>query len=312
MPEYVEKPTIITLKVQVRGKCTIPFADWQAKLNALIPAFPGFISLEFLSITGKKNEWTIVQRFFDAESASAWCKSQPYQELRDELQKFVTEDGIQEASANEANLHNGVTEVIIAEVNPEKESAYREWSAKMHQVEAKFPGFRGVYVQSPVHNRGRYWITLLQFDTARSLDQWLKSSERLAVLKESAPLITSLETHRVISPYSGWFASIAKVGESPPLWKQTMIILLVLFPIVMLELRFLNPLLQGLDISLGTFIGNAISVTLISWPMMPIAIFFLGWWLSPEKEKRLQATIIGTCIVLLLYLLEIIVFWNFM
>ena len=89
-----------------------------------------------------------------------------------------------------------------------------------------------------------------------------------------------------------------------------MIVLLVLFPIVMLEIKFLSPLTSGLNPSLATFIGNAISVSLVSWPMIPIAIWFLEWWLSPQEDKRLQATLVGTGVVLLLYLLEIALLWR--
>jgi antibiotic biosynthesis monooxygenase (ABM) superfamily enzyme len=114
----------------------------------------------------------------------------------------------------------------------------------------------------------------------------------------------------MITPYAGWFSPIAKTGEIPAVWKQTMIVLLILFPIVMLELKYLSPWTSNLNPSLSTFIGNAISVSLIAWPMMPIAILFLGWWLSPKGFDIRRATIIGTCLLILLYLVEIAIFWN--
>ncbi len=205
-----------------------------------------------------------------------------------------------------------VTEVIVTQVSPDKEEAFQKWAAKIHHAEAKFPGFRGVYVQSPRQSKGHSWITLLQFDSTANLDRWLDSSERQEVLKESSDFITSLESHRMVSPYAGWFASIAQTGEIPSVWKQTMIVLLVLFPIVMFELKYLMPWIEGLNSSVGTFIGNAISVTLISFPMMPIAIVFLGWWLAPAGKNRLQKTILGTIMVLGLYLIEIVLFWRFL
>lgn len=114
----------------------------------------------------------------------------------------------------------------------------------------------------------------------------------------------------MISPYAGWFASIAKTGELPSIWKQTMIVLLVLFPIVMLELKYLSPWTASLNAALGTFIGNAVSVTLIAWPVMPIAIWLLGWWLMPRAKGRQLITIVGTLLVVLFYLIELIIFWK--
>ena len=51
-----------------------------------------------------------------------------------------------------------------------------------------------------------------------------------------------------------------------------MLVILMLFPIVMLEIRFLSPLLKGVNTSPATFIGNVISVFLLAWLFMPIAI----------------------------------------
>lgn len=313
MPITLEKTTIITTKIRIRPAALSCFADWQAKLHSIIAAFPGFVSLEILSpIENLQPTWIIVQRFYDSNHVLAWRQSKERLDLMEEL-KFLAEDrldAIQEIESAASNVQGNVTEVFVTEVSPDKENAYREWMAKIHQAEAQFPGFRGVYVQSPSHKQGKNWITLLQFDTPKNLDRWLSSSERKEVLGESELLVASLESHRLISPYAGWFASIAKNGKIPPVWKQTMIVLLVLFPIVMLELKFLPLLTANLNPSLGTFIGNAISVTLIAWPMMPIAIWFLGWWLSPKDEMHHQATIVGTLILLFLYLIEVVIFWN--
>lgn len=310
MPQSIEETFIVT-KIKLLPNSSYAFADWQADFNAAIAIFPGFVSLEITSsYTQEQPYWLVVQRFHNAESLKSWVQSPIRKELLSSLQPILKDgmEGIKDNSKVDFGQQGGITEVFVTQVNPEKEEAYRQWIAKIHQVEAKFPGFRGVYVQSPSQNQGKNWITLLQFDKQENLDRWLSSPERQQVLTESRMLIDSLESHRVISPYAGWFSSLSVKGESPPVWKQTMIILLVLFPLVMLEVKFLMPQLSGLNRSLETFIGNAISVTLVSWPMMPIAIYFLGWWLSPHAGPR--QTILGTLIVLGLYVLEVLLFWN--
>lgn len=309
-----EKTIILTTQVRISPKAKLAFVDWQAKLNAIVSTFPGFISLEILSSPEPNSyKWVIVQRFDKMKNMVAWRESKECQTLIEELKELLRDNGseaFQEVQSEVSNLQGGVTEIFVTKISPNKEEAYRKWVAKIHQVEAQFPGFRGVYVQAPAHNKGEDWITLLQFDTIGNLDRWLLSPERQEVLQESKSLIAAIESHRVISPYAGWFASLSTDREVPPVWKQTMIVLLVLFPIVMLEMKYLSPLTAKLNPSLATFIGNAISVSLISWPMVPIAIKFLGWWLSPPNHKRRQATLIGTLIVILLYVLEIIIFWN--
>lgn len=205
------------------------------------------------------------------------------------------------------DLKNGVVEIFITQVSPGQENRFREWSAKIQQIEAKFSGFCGVHIQA-AENQQQNWITLLQFDSHENLDRWLQSEERKQILKESASFISSLETHRMASPFAGWFSSIAKREQPPAVWKQMMLVLLVLFPIVMLEMKYLNPLIGWMGLSLSTFIGNAVSVSLISFPMMPLAIYFLGWWLFPGTDQRKAKTILGGLIVIFLYLLEIVFF----
>lgn len=86
--------------------------------------------------------------------------------------------------------------------------------------------------------------------------------------------------------------------------------LLVLFPVVMLEMRFLGPLLSGLNVAVGTFIGNLISVSLVSWPLAPLAIKALDWWLQAPAGSRRRAEILGGATIAALYALEIALFWR--
>lgn len=294
-----EKQAHITT-ARVKEEAKKAFVDWQTRLNAEIAAFPGFVSLEILSFG---DTWTIIQRFSNEESYQAWKHSPQYIALFNELKALLKNEAFQEVDKSPSK--SIVTEVFVTKVNPEYEKDYRDWIAKIHQIEASFPGFRGMYVQSPT-NDNKNWITFLQFDTPENLDYWLTSKQRKEVLKEAKPFISSLESHRVYSPYAGWFGSLQqKGGVIPPVWKQTMVILLMLFPIVMMEMRYLNPLISGFSSSVGTFIGNAVSVTLLAWPLLPIAIWCLRWWLE-TRDQRIN--LLGLGLVLLLYTAEVLFF----
>lgn len=306
-----EGHTIVTT-VHVPPTCTKEFIDWQTKLNAEITAFPGFVSLEIISsIENEKPVWKVVQRFSSSANGSNWSQSQEYQQLIEALKKLVGPQAVQEIESPISNLQSGVTEVFVTQISPEKEHAFRDWIAKMHHIEAQFPGFRGMYLQSPLSKQGFNWLTFLHFDTTEHLDRWLNSPERQKILQESKGLITSLESHRVISAYAGWFSSLETTGRLPSKWKQNMIVLLVLFPIVMLEMKYLSPLTASLHSSVATFISNAISVYLLAWPFVPLAIKGLKWWLVPKADQERTINLLGLLTVLALYLLEILFFWYF-
>ncbi|MBS0652875.1 MAG: antibiotic biosynthesis monooxygenase [Verrucomicrobia bacterium] len=309
-----KKAIILRTKVRIQPRCKEAFADWQAHLNMVISSFPGFISLEILSFPGSsESEWVINQRFSSFEDGLAWRKSQERNELIGALKSFLMgeeADALQEAEVEVNSLQRGVTEVFITQVCPGKEESFRDWMAKVHRVEAKFPGFVGVYVQAPSSGQGKNWITLLQFDSSENLDRWLGSPERQEVLKESESLIESSDNQRVISPYAGWFSSVVEKGGAPAVWKEAMLVLLLLYPIVILERRFFGELAHMIGRPLAIFVGNTISVLLISWPLMPITIRCLRWWLVPGLGKG-NKTLLGTGVVIALYILEVGIFWDF-
>lgn len=310
MDASIDKTTLLATKVRVPHAYHQPFADWQAQLNGIIASFKDFISLEVvLSSEPKIPTWMIVQRFQNVEALQVWKNSQERQELMEALQKILPHQELPSVEELESEIpfsQGVITEVFVTRIAPDKEKAYRDWISKIHQAEAKFPGFRGMYLQSPKSGEGENWITLLQFDTQENLERWLSSSERKKILDEAETLILSFEKHRVISPYAGWFSSIAKQGEIPSPWKQSMIVLLLLFPIVMLEGKYLTLLTSGLNPSLAMFISNAISVSLLAWPFVPWAIKCLRWWLQPSSAL---ITFFGFLLILVLYLLEIALFW---
>ncbi|MGE0671291.1 MAG: antibiotic biosynthesis monooxygenase [Parachlamydiales bacterium] len=309
-----KKAMILRTKVQIQPRFKEDFADWQARLNVVIAAFPGFISLEILSFPGvSQPEWVINQRFSSFEECSVWRESAQRDELMGQLKSFLAGeeiDALQEAEVEVDSQQRGVTEVFITQVCPGKEDAFRDWMAKVHRVEAKFPGFVGVYVQAPNLGQGKNWITLLQFDSLENLDRWLASTERKEVMKESESLILNSENQRVISPYAGWFSSVVDKAGAPAVWKEAMVVLLLLYPIVILERRFFGDLAHLIGKPLAIFIGNVISVFLISWPLMPITIRYLRWWLLPDSSKG-SNTLIGACIVIALYIFEVGIFWDF-
>jgi antibiotic biosynthesis monooxygenase (ABM) superfamily enzyme len=78
-----------------------------------------------------------------------------------------------------------------------------------------------------------------------------------------------------------------------------MVVLLTLFPVAMLELLCLSPLLRSLNPAIATFIGNLLSVAALKWLLVPWANRAFARWLrptpgdSPRREAAEVALIIG-------------------
>jgi uncharacterized protein len=148
---------------------------------------------------------------------------------------------------------------------------------------------------------------LIRFATPTQLDAWLASAERRRLIAESESLVEAWSSRRLATPFGGWFPGEG-IGGMPPNWKQSMVVLLMLFPIVVLEMRFLVPLTRALNPVLGTFLGNAISVGLLAWPVMPLANRAFDWWLRPSPASAGPTTRLGTALLVGLYVSEILAF----
>ena len=87
-----------------------------------------------------------------------------------------------------------------------------------------------------------------------------------------------------------------------------MIILLTLFPVVMLELLYLSPLLHSLAMAVATSIGNLLSVAATGFVLIPLVLCAFEWWLLPRPNDSSRAEAAGIGLIVGLYALSIAVF----
>jgi antibiotic biosynthesis monooxygenase (ABM) superfamily enzyme len=305
-----ECPRAIVTTLSVLPDQAQSWADWQAAFCRAAQARPGFVSIETIPVAGDIGEWHVIQRFATAGDLDAWSVSPARAAALRDFESLRAPGRAAPADAAAPDFHgiSAVTEVITTTVAPGREAAFHDWAAAMQAAQARFPGYLGTLIQAPVAAALPFWTTLVRFASPAQLDNWLASPERAARLAVADPTVSSWRSHRLSSPFAGWFPSGPETA-APPAWKQTALVLLVLFPVVMLEVRFLSPLLAALPMALATFIGNAISVAAVSWVLMRVAVLCLGWWLNPgQGARRQRMELAGAATLVLLYAIEILFF----
>lgn len=305
--------TTLLLCARVRGGQDAAFGDWQARWQHELLQSPGAESFEVIPQTPDQDEVVGIARFASVDALRVWRHSEINRHLI-EAARELTDGGVlmqlTGAAAAEYYVQHSATEVIITRIKPGKDKEYRLFADRIQRAQQAFPGYIGSFVQPP-HHHETGWTTVLRFQAQRDLDRWMNSPERKALLEEAEDLVEGFEAQRIDTSFPGWVPADPVTGKSPSMWKTAALVLLTLFPVVMLELRFLNPVLRTLTTppSLGTFIGNAISVALTTWPLMPLAIRLFHPWLFPEKQpKWLVAT--SPVILLACYAIEIALLWR--
>jgi uncharacterized protein len=301
----------LLLCARIRPGSEPAFAQWQIRWqSAALTAGAQTVEL-WPPAPPDQLESVIVARFASMDALRKWRRGKVNSSLAAEVAPLA-EGGlvmqlVGQAAVDYAVRH-GVTMVMVTDIKPGKEAAYRAWADRIQKVQATYPGYVGSFVQPPQHNETG-WTTVLRFDSAAHLDNWLKSDARAAMIKESQGLVEGFHAQRVDTSFPGWVPNDPATGKPPNRWKTAALILLTLFPVIMLELRFLNPLLADLNPAVRTFIGNALSVALTTWPLIPLAIYAFHAWLFPENQPRWLVTAMPIILVLC-YLLEIALLWH--
>ncbi len=307
-----DSPSTLLLCARVLPEREAEFAQWQERWQSALLASADARNVErWPPAPPDQTEVVALARFASIDALRQWRRSEANRKLVDEAAPLVAGGLVMQLvgqAAAEYSVTHGVTMVMVTEIKPGKEAAYRAWADGIQKLQARFPGYLGSFVQPPQPGETG-WTTVLRFDSAANLERWLQSGDRAAKVKEGEDLVTGFHAQRVDTSFPGWVPNDPATGSPPSMWKTACLVLLTLFPVIMLELRFLNPQLEALNPALRTFIGNAISVGVTTWPLMPLAIVGFHAWLFPEGYPRWVAWVMPLVLVLF-YLIEIAVFWH--
>jgi len=292
-------------------------AGWHARQAEALSQQSGFLSTDLLPPrSGAKSDiWTIRISFASPEELKAWQSSAACRDLLGAAAPLLV-GGVFEERLEQADYFTGsgsdVTEVIFSKVKAGMADQFRGWAQRIQSAQAGYPGYLGMYLQAPQGGGDGHWVTILRYDSASHLEAWMNSRQRADLLAESKQFMEREELIRITSSFPGWVPVDPVSGQAPPNWKTAMLVLLGLYPIVMLELRLLNPVVSALGIhgALGTFIGNSISVALTSFLTMPWLVQTFNWWLFPGIASPRALTRRGVQIICLSYLVEVAVLWK--
>jgi uncharacterized protein len=307
-------PAVLIASAKLRPGEDQAFAAWQARHNLVVGKFPGFISSDVVPPSRpKSNEWTIVLNFRSQDELTAWQRSSERAEIVGEAIGLFEGGSLGEVAQPDQPGEppgSNVAEVILSKIKPGMDDAYREWAVRIQAAQARYPGYRGMYLQPPAEKDG-LWTTIIRYDTAEHLEAWKEAPARAKLLKESQVFIEHEHLTRLATSFPGWVPIDPMTGKGPPNWKTALLVILGLFPIVMLEMRFLSPVLAalGLHASLATFLSNFVSVFGTTFVTMPLFIRWFGWWLFTEKTTPAWILPFGFGLLGVLFAIEVGAFW---
>ncbi|MFF1566763.1 antibiotic biosynthesis monooxygenase [Streptomyces sp. NPDC058293] len=307
--------TVVTSQ-KVRAGLDEEYDRWQEKVNRAVRDFDGFKGTEtYPPGSGEDHEWVVVFRFAGTDQLTAWLDSAARRELLAEgralLEGTPTQEVLAGGHIEEPDREEGVTAVISHDVRPGREQEFERWQKKVLREQEKYPGFMGTEFFKPVEGIQDHWVVVFRYDTREHLDAWLDSSNRERLLEEGRDYFASYEVRKVGTAFGGWFRFGSDEGEEvPPNWKQAMTVVLALYPTVMvLNLTVGHEFdVLGVPGYLGLFFGNILSVSILTWLLMPLVNRALAFWLRPGRTRHVRLDVAGAALVALCWALTVLVF----
>jgi hypothetical protein len=307
--------TVVT-QTRVKPESADEFAAWQQKIGEAAAGFPGFVRQNVLPPSPPAQvDWVILQGFDSPAAATHWLNSELRLELLSRAQPMlVGQDDVHIVQDGASGvLPAPVSAVISTHIKPGCEQLYRAWEQRIAAAQAKAPGFQGYRFEPPIPGVQTDWLAILRFDCEANLEAWLNSPARLKLVEEAAAFTEEYHTRVVRGGFDQWFPSRPSASR-PSVWKQNMLVLLMLYPVVFLfGVLVQTPILMkraGLPFWLALFVGNAASVILLNW-LVPFISRRFDWWLRTEGHSRAWANLAGLSIVVGLYGATLLIFSRF-
>ena len=182
-----------------------------------------------------------------------------------------------------------ITLVISEVVEPNLIKEYEAWAKGINQSAQQFEGFIGVDVIRPRDHQHPEYVVIVKFDNYDHCKNWLTSSIYQQWMQRAEEFIAQRSQQQLPDGLELWFTLPKSKFSNPPqpaYYKQVIIGVITVYPLILLANLFLNPFLQGFPALLGLLISVIFVSALLTYPVMPYITKILNFWLYPPTSKR--------------------------
>jgi antibiotic biosynthesis monooxygenase (ABM) superfamily enzyme len=180
-----------------------------------------------------------------------------------------------------------VTTTVTRRVKPGHEPFYEQFLAGIIAAASRFPGHLSAEVFRPQTAAAGEYRVVYRFDTAQHLRAWLDSPEHAAWLQQAEPHVLGPLRRQVLTGLEAWFTLPTQPAASPPpRSKMAILTWVTIFPLITIVVIASAPLIGGLPLVVRLAVTTAVTVSLMTWVVMPRVTRLLGRWLYPDPGRR--------------------------
>lgn len=197
--------------------------------------------------------------------------------------------------------------VIEHIVSKGKQFAFRQWHQTLVCSIRQSEGFIRVDLHSPLEckNGVLKWYSVLHFDSPTHLNNWLTSNDRQAIMKSGQQFFETYRFKSFTTGLEGWFshqAGAEMTSLGPSAWKQALIVVLGLYPIVFLQSKLFESLgiMQSWSYANSMLVNLIVTTIILTWLVLPQITRPLEFWLQPAYAlSKTKTELMGVAAIVL-------------
>lgn len=194
------------------------------------------------------------------------------------------------------------TAIVVQRVPAAKADWFMDWQQGVTKAASGFPGYLNTEIFPPADSTSEDWVVLVHFRDHDALQHWIASPLRGQWVDRLKAHVGAFE----LSGFGPWFAGLPKNRDIPPSWKMALTVVLGLYPTVMLLTIFVSPYTNWMGFAAAMLVGNALSVSILQWGLMPALTRLFSSWLN--RGSKHTVTIGGAVLIALLLAGMVLIF----
>jgi len=285
-----------------RGTDPKVFDSWVFDVRSAAEAAPGFVAFAASIRRDAPLDWAVTVTFETEDLLHQWLERETWKQLV----RGAASRGFLRLSSDLVIIEGAVMPtglaIVSSSVSDGMEAEFQAAHVRLTTAASQFSGYEGTAVFPP-DALGK-WMSLIRFRTEPQLSAWLQSPQRAEVLPPVRSSLTKdFSVFAQTTPFGTTVRNVDGKTEMTPSWKSAMLLLMVLYPLVMLQSRFVAPVIakMGAEPWLSVWLIQIFSVGLMNWWLMPTVASWCHRWLDPVDGAGLRISLRGAAIAVIVY-----------
>jgi uncharacterized protein len=295
------------------------FDGWIRDVRSAAEAVQGFVAFAASISRGAPLDWAVAVTFESEDSLHQWLDGATWKQLV----RAAAARGLLRLSSDLVIVEGAViptgVAIVSSSVSSGMEADFQAAHIRLTAAASQFSGYEGTAVFPP--GAPGKWVSLVRFRTEPQLSAWLRSPQR----NEALPPVRSSLTRDFsvlarTTPFGTTVRNVDGKAEMTPSWKTAMLLLMVIYPLAMLQSRFVAPVIGKLGVQpwLSVWLSQILSVALMQWWLMPTVSSWCRRWLDPVDGASRRISLRGAAVAVIVYAawltafatVDVLQYWN--